>query len=154
MLGLKNISWPSFFIGLGGGFIVGVLALGILVNYLFSHALYATSGGSGPLAGAINQVRSGIAHVNAEQESHTIYGKLVSIGDGTLVLEAVRSDGEKQFTFTYDNSTTFVYLANDAASSEVPLSADAIDQGTGLTIYTNEAVGSVANQHAVKVVKI
>lgn len=154
MLRIKNFSWVSFFIGSAVGVVVGALVLGLFVNYLVSRAISGASTQGVFLSGAIDQVRQGIANTNAEQQTKSVYGHVVSIGGGTLVLTVAENEGPKQFTFRYDNATKFVYLANDAASSEVPLSADTITTGTGLNVFTNEAVGSVPNQYAVKVIKI
>jgi hypothetical protein len=83
-----------------------------------------------------------------------VYGHVVSIGQGALVLEVAQADGKKQFAFRYDDHTKFVYLANDAASTETPLSADSIGVNDDLTVFTDEPVGSVANQYAVKIIRI
>lgn len=156
MLRIKNFSWASFFIGSGAGFVLGALLLGIVVNYLVSQAISGASTNGVFLGSSIDQVRAGIVQVNAEQEATSVYGKVVSIdhASGTFVLEVMQSTGKKEFTFTYDNSTKIVYLANDAASTEIPLSSDEITVGTGLTVETSEAVGSVDNQHAVKVTRL
>ncbi len=154
MLRIKNFSWPSLFIGAGSGFIVGALILGLIVNYLISGALSGASTNGKFLGGNIDQVRAGIAQANAEKAATSVYGHVVSIGNGTLVLEVAQSTGKKQFTFVYDDNTKFVYLANDAASTQMPLSTGEITIGTALTIETNEPVGSVANQHAVKATRL
>jgi hypothetical protein len=152
---MKKFSWSSFFIGTGAGIVIGVLALGILVNYLISNAIAGTSVAGQPLGGAIAQIREGMARADEIKNETSVYGQVVSIGQGSLVLSVTQDGGTKQqFTFRYDNNTKFVSIANDAASSEVPLSSDSITPGEGLNVYTNEAIGSVANQYAVKVIKI
>jgi len=154
MLRIKKFSWPSFFIGAGSGFIIGALVLLGSVNYLISQAISNAPTEGKFLGASIDQVRAGFAQVNAEKAETSVYGHVVSIHNGTLVLEVVQSTGKKQFTFTYDNNTKIVYLANDAASTQVPLSSEEITIGTGLTIETNEAVGSVPNQYAVKITRL
>ena len=133
---------------------MGVLVLGILVNYLISSAIANTSA-AGPLGGAIAQIRAGMAKADEQKNQTSVYGHVVSIGGGSLVIDVTEDDGTKQqFSFVYDSSTKFVSIANDAASTEVPLSSDSIVAGDGLNVFANEAIGSVANQHAVKVIKI
>jgi hypothetical protein len=151
---LKKISLPSLFIGMGSGFVLGLLIMGLFVNYLISGAISGKSTDGSLFGGAIDQVREGIATVNQEKTQTSVYGRLFSIGGGTLVLEVSRRDGDKRYTFIYDDATTFVYIGNDLASSELPLSSDSIEVGTGLNIFTNEPIGSVENQYAVKVIKI
>ena len=151
---IKNFSWASFFIGAGAGFVVGALVLGIFVNYLISRAISNDSTNGYLLGGAVEQVREGINMVKGEKERTSAYGKVVSISGGTLVIEVANSQGPKQYTFKYDDNTKFVSLANDAASTEIPLSTDTIEVGTELNVYTKEAMGSVSNQYAVKVIKL
>lgn len=151
---MKKLSWPSFFIGAGAGFVLGALLLGVAVNYLIRNALSNESTQKLIFGAAVEQVRAGIVNVKQEQESTAVYGKVVSIGGGTVVLEVSRLDGPKEFTFVYDDNTSIVYLANDAASTQVPLSSDEITAGDGLNIMTREPVGSVAGQYAVKIIKI
>jgi hypothetical protein len=151
---MKKLSWGSFFIGLGGGFVLGLLVLGLFVNYLISSATSNASTEGKFLSGAIEQVREGMAKATQEKTRTAVYGRVVSIGGGTLVLEVSNIEGTKEYTFTYDDNTEFVYLANDAASTELPLSADTIEAGAGLSVFTNEAIGSVANQYAVKIIQI
>lgn len=152
---MKNISIPSLLIGGAAGFIIGVLALGIFVNYLISNAISGAATTGLFLGSSVDQVREGIAKVNDQKKALAVYGHVVSIGSGTLVLSVFQLDGSKKdMTFTYDDHTTFVYLANDDASTPTPLSSDAIQAGDGLNISTNEAIGSVANQYAVKVTRI
>ena len=150
---IKNFSWASFFIGAGAGLIVGALVLGLFVNYLISRAISNESTSGVLLGQAIDQVREGINNVKGEKERTSAYGQLVSISGGVLVIEVANSAGPTQYTFRYDDNTTFVSLANDSASTEIPLSTDAIEVGTELNVYTNEAMGSVQNQYAVKVIK-
>jgi hypothetical protein len=156
MLRIKNFSWASFFIGAGGGFVVGALLLGVLVNYLISNAISGASTEGIFLGSSVDQVREGIAKVNAEKAATSVYGHVVSIDvrKGIMVLEVAQIEGKKQYTFEYDSNTQFVYLANDAASTETPFSPETIPVGDGLNVHVNEAVGSVPNQHAVKVIRI
>lgn len=156
MLRIKNFSWSSFFIGAGGGFILGVLILGVIVNYLIGQALSGAPTGEMFLGSSVDQVREGISKVNAEKAATSVYGHVVSIDiqKGVMVLEVAQVEGKKQYTFEYDNNTQFVYLANDAASTETPFSPETIVVGDGLNVHVNEAVGSVPNQHAVKVIRI
>lgn len=151
---IKNFSWLTFFIGAVSGFVLGALCLGVFVNYVISNAISGQSTAGLPLSGAIEQAREGIANANAEKQAVSVYGHVVSIGAGTLVLEVSQIEGKKQLAFRYDNGTKFVSLANDAASTELPLSADTIVAGDGLNVFTQEPVGSVENQYAVKVIRI
>ncbi|MES2006699.1 MAG: hypothetical protein V4436_01165 [Patescibacteria group bacterium] len=151
---IKNFSWASFFIGGGVGLVLGALVLGVFVNYLISHAISNESTDKAFLGGAIDQVREGIAIVNAENKATSAFGHVVSISGGVLVLNVTNSQGSKEHTFTYDDNTKFITFANDAASTEIPFSADTIQIGDGLTVHMNEIVGSVVNQYVVKVYKI
>lgn len=144
----------SFFIGAGAGTLLGLLLMGVFVNYLVNRAKSDVSTNDAFLGGAIEQVRQGMTLAARERESTVVYGHVVSIGGGKLVLEVARTSGKKQYTFMYDDSTKIVFIANDAASSEVPLSSDEIEVGVGLNVFANEAIGSVADQHAVKIIKI
>lgn len=150
---IKNFSWASFFIGAGAGVLLGILALGLFVNYLITRAVSGEATNGLMLGGAIEQVREGINNAKGERERTSVYGQVVSIGGDVLVIEAATSGGAKRYTFKYDNNTTFVSLANDSASTEIPLSTDTIEVGTGLNVQTNEPVGSIQNQYAVKVTK-
>jgi hypothetical protein len=155
MISWKNFSLSSFFIGAGIGFLVGVLLLGVFVNYLITSAVSGTGGEGVFLASQIEQVRQGILIEQQQKTATSVYGRVVSIGGGTLVLEVRRSASAPQnLTFVYDDSTTIVKLANDAASTEVPLSSDEIAVGVGLNVYTDEPIGSVNNQYAVKIIQI
>jgi hypothetical protein len=151
---VKNISLPSFFIGGLVGFVLGVLVLGIVVTYLVNQALSLGSVNGLPLSGAIEQVRAGIAHDIQEQQATSVFGKVVSNESGQITLSVYRQNVEQTLTFTYDDTTTFTRLANDDASSELPLSSDTIEAGDRLTISVKEPVDSVPNQHAIKVVKM
>lgn len=151
---IKNFSWASFFIGGGVGLVLGAIVLGLFVNYLITRALSSESTDGFILGGAVNQVREGINTVKGEKERTSAYGKVVSIQNGTLIIQVANSQGPTQYTFRYDDNTKFVSLANDSASTEIPLSTDTIEVGTGLNVYTNEAMGSVSNQYAVKVIKL
>lgn len=157
-IGMKKIkiSLPSLFIGAGAGLVLGALIMGAFVNYLVSRAVSNTSTDGQFLGSTIDQVRDGISRVNAEKKATSVYGHVVSIDvkNGILVLEVAQTEGMKQYTFEYDNNTQFVYLANDAASTETPFSPETIPVGDGLNVHVNEAVGSVPNQHAVKVIRI
>ena len=149
-----KISFPSLFIGAGVGFILGLLVLGLFVNYLIGSAISNAPTNGSLLGGAIDQVRAGMAQAAGRKNSRSVYGQVLSIGGGTLVISASQLDGSRQnMSFVYDNSTKFVYLANNAASTPTPLSTDAIAQGDGLTITTAEPIGSVENQYAVTVTR-
>lgn len=128
--------------------------MGLFINYLISSAVSGAPTSGQFLGSSIDRVREGISRVNEEKAATSIYGRVVSISEGVLVLEAAQSTGKKQFTFVYDNNTAFVYLANDASSTQLPLPTDEITAGTGLTVETNEPVGSVANQYAVKATRL
>jgi len=156
MLGIKKFSWVSFFIGAGAGFVLGALVLGLIVNYLISNAISGVPTDGLFLGSSVDQVREGMSKVDAEKTATSVYGHVVSIdtAKGQIVLEVVQIEGKKQFTFSYDNSSTIVYLANDAASTPTPLSAEELKVGDALTVTTSEAVGSVENQHAVKITRI
>jgi hypothetical protein len=136
------------------GAIVGASILGIFVNYIISRAISGESTDGIFLGSSVDQVREGIAKVDEEKKVTSVYGKVVSIGSGTLVLEVQQIEGPKQFTFIYGDDTKIFTLANDAASSEIPLSSDEIQVGDHLTVTSNEAVGSVQDQHAIKIVKL
>jgi hypothetical protein len=155
MRGIKDLSWPSLAIGFGGGFVIGALVLGIFVNYLISNAISNKSTDGQFLGSTIEQVRQGMAQTEGRKEQKSLYGQVVSIGGGTLTIAASQLDGtKKNLTFKYDDHTVFVYLANDSASTPTPLSTDNLAVGSGVTIDTNEPVGSVENQYAVKVTRI
>ena len=151
---IKKLSLPSFLIGAVAGIVLGVFVAGIYANYIINRALSGASTSGTPFAGEIDQARESIVNLNEEKNTLSVYGQVVSIGGGTLVLLVSQTEGKKQFTFTYDDSTVFVYVADDSASTQLPLSSDTITPGTGLNVLTAEAVGSVPNQHAVKVIKI
>lgn len=154
MLRIKQFSWASFFIGGGAGVVLGLILMATFVNYLISSARSGAPTDGAFLGSAIAQVRAGIEYDQHVQEATSIYGSVVSIGSGTLVLKVYRVEGYKNMTFMYDDSTKFSYYANDNNSTEMPLSSDTIVPDDRLTIYTNEPIGSVANQHAVKVTKL
>ncbi len=156
MLGIKKFSWASFFIGASAGFVVGGLVLGLLVNYLVSNAISGAPTDGMFLGSGVDQVREGISKADQEQKATSVFGKIVSIDSahGKLVLEVSQIEGKKQFVFSYDNTTVIAYLANDASSTQTPLSSDELKVGDGLTVTTNEAIGSVENQHAVKIIRI
>jgi hypothetical protein len=155
MMGIKKFSWVSFLIGTGLGLIVGALSLGLVVNYLISNALSNVSTDGKFLGASIDQVRQGVAREEARKEQKSVYGQMVSIGGGTLVVSAGQLDGtKKELSFKYDDNTAFLYLANDDNSTPTPLSSDALTEGDSITIDTNEPVGSVENQYAVKVTRI
>lgn len=151
---LQSISLPSLFGGIAIGFIIGVLSLALLVNYLISNAIKGDSTSALFLGSAIEQVRQGITVTNVQKAATSVYGKVTAIGAGTLTLEVYRPDGTQSFTFVFDDKTTIVKLAADAESTQIPLSSDDIEIGAGLTVSTNEPAGSIENQYAVKIVQI
>ncbi len=154
MLGIKKFSWVSFGVGAVAGIILGAGSLALFVNYLFSNAIYYDDASGKFLGTSINQVHDGLMKVSEEKKATSVYGKVISVGGGTIVIEVSQVEGPKQYTFIYDDSTRIVSLAHDAASTEVPYSSDEIQAGDRLTVTTNEAVGSVSNQHAVKIIKL
>ncbi len=79
-------------------------------------------------------MREGLAASKNEHERTSVYGKVVSIGRGILVLDVTNIEGKGEYTFVYDDNTKFVYVNNDSASTELPLSTDTIEVGTGLNI--------------------
>src|SRR3569832_1555676 len=120
MLGIKKFSWASFGVGAVAGIILGAGSLALFVNYLFTNAHSSKDTSALFLGGSIDQVREGLAKANEEKKVTSVYGKVLSIGGGTLVLEVAQIEGPKQFTFIYGDDTKIFSLANDAASSEVP----------------------------------
>lgn len=147
-------SLKPLFVGIGIGVVIGALAVGLFVHYLISAALSNTPTKGQFLGSSIDQVRNGIETSKAEQDSTNVYGKVLSIGGGALVIEATRTAGNKEsFTFVYDDSTRFVQLKHDAASTELPLSSDTITSGTYLYVSANQPIGSVTQQHATKIVE-
>lgn len=151
---IKNFSWVSFFIGGVCGVLLGALMLGLVVNYLIQKAISNDPATGVFLGQAVEQVREGFAIVGAEKQATKVYGNVVSIGNGILVLRVQRNQGQVDYTFTFTDQTKIVSLAQDAVSTEIPLSSDAIEIGAGLNVFTNEPVGSVENQHAVKIIQI
>ncbi len=146
---------PSFFIGAGAGVVLGLIIMGLFISYLINGAKSNAPTDNVLLGGAIEQVRKGMQYEEHLKAATSVYGRVVSMQGGTLVLSVMHTtDDVRQLTFMYDNATKFVSFANDANSTEVPLSSDTIVPGDNITVLANEAVGSVVNQHAVKIIKI
>lgn len=150
-----SLSPRSFFIGAGVGMTLGLILMGLFVSYLIGAAKSNTPTEGVPLGGAIEQVRKGIQYDARLKTATSVYGRVVSIREGMLELSIIHTtDDVRQYSFLYDAATAFVSFANDADSTEISLSSNAILPGDSVTVFTNEAIGSVANQHAVKIIKI
>lgn len=146
---------PSFFIGAGAGAVLGLILMGGFVSYLINSAKSNTPTDGVLLGGAIEQVRKGMQYESHLKAATSVYGRVVSIQGGTLVLSVTHTtDDVRELTFVYNDATKFISFLNDANSTEVQISSDTITPGDNITVQASEAVGSVANQHAVKIIKI
>ncbi len=151
---MKNRArYVYIFISAAGGFIAGLAVMFVLAFLFFLQAV------NGPVKGGIfapplNSLRQGIIQANTFANSLSVHGKVVSNTNGVIQINGFMGGNTSLYTFTYDNTTEFITLANDDNSSKIALKATDIAVGDSITVFAKEPVGSVSNQHAIEVLKI
>ena len=144
----------SFFIGAAGGFVGGVVLMGILAYVFFLQAVNRPVAQGGLFSGQLNNLLQDIVMENTLANSKSIHGKVTSNEGGAIALDGTVGGETKPATFLYDDSTQFITYAHDDASTKMLLKASDIMPGDIVTVFANETVGSVPNQHAVEVLKL
>lgn len=150
---IKKLFYP--FAPLVTGLVIGVVVSAIA---LFAYVLYflgmIRSGEWNQQTGLVRTIGEQVRTSVMQEKATAINGKAQSIQNGVITVEVNRAATGKQIMhFSYDNTTQFVRLNNDDDSTELPIYPTEIVVGDEITILTKEPIGSVDNQHAVKVVK-
>jgi hypothetical protein len=144
----KTFSWGAFVTGFICGLIFTVVTLGILGSFYAMNAL-----GGNSFQKLFSRAGQAINEFQESQKKLTAYGEIVHVGTDTLTIESPREDGTEQLTFRFNAESVFVVLANDDASTELPINPGDLRAGDYVTIITKERIGSVQDQLVVKALK-
>lgn len=149
----KKFSLVSFIIGLLVGLLVATIFVIGSVMYFYNSI---ESGRWNDQPGIVRNIGDQVrAHIEMEEDRPTsVYGAVTKVEEASIEIEVQGALGVRTLSFRYDAATVVVDLADDDESSEIPMRAVDLQLGEGITIITNEPVGSVSDQYAVKIVKI
>lgn len=137
------------------GIFIGMLIMALGIGTFLFYMLGTIRAGEwasapSPVRSLGEQIRLGAL----QYESTSVYGQVVSIENGVLVLDTNGAMGPRTYTFKYDDGTTMVRLNNDDESTEIPITIADLPSGTGITVITEESVGGSEGLRIIKIVKL
>lgn len=143
-----NIFNKSFGIGL----LAGIVLMVVVDAGIISYAVAGIKDGSWQNQAGIRDVIQVVRQDLREENRTSTSGILLRVGDSDFEIEASRLEGKVTLRFTYDSSTQFIKTKNDDANTPIPMNPKDMELGQDVAVQANEPIGSVENQHAVKVV--
>lgn len=136
----------------GLGLLAGIVLMVIVDSLIISYAIEGVKNGTWEQQGGIRDLIQVVRQDLREENRTSTSGILMRVGDSDFEIEASRLEGKVTLRFTYDASTQFIKTQNDEANTPVPVNPKDMELGQDVAVQANEPIGSVENQHAVKVV--
>ncbi len=137
-------------------FALGVLAGAVLILVLdaaiVAYGVNAVKQGTWESVRGVRDVVQVVRQDIHEENKTSVSGILTRVGESDFEIEATRLEGKVILRFTYDATTEFIKTQNDDANTPVPVNPKDMELGQDVAVIANEIIGSVENQHAVKVV--
>jgi len=145
---IKKKHIPAFYAASGfaaGGFVAALLLLVMVA--------YPASDGKSFLNATSYAIRISVDSV-FNMGRKEAYGRVESIGEGTLTLVASRAGIVRVYLLRFDASTKFYTFSADEALSEIRLRPGDIGEGEYVSVTTTKALGSSKNQKIASVLVI
>jgi hypothetical protein len=134
------------------GLLAGVVLVVAIDAAVVAYAVNAVKQGTWQEINGVRDVIQVVRQDLREENKTSTSGILKRVGESDFEIEATMLKGKVTLRFTYDSTTQFIKTANDDDNTPMPVNPQDMELGQDVAVQANEPIGSVENQHAVKVV--